>query len=122
DQRERRDRLRRRGRGSGFEAREGEEARHRDAGRGRLSHAGGRLMAVAHLVIRGRVQGVWYRGSMQREARRLGILGWVRNRHDGSVEAEIAGQRDVLDVLIAWAHRGPGGARGRDVAGTWRGP
>ena len=77
-------------------------------------------MPVAHLAIRGRVQGVWYRGSMQREARRLGIVGWVRNREDGSVEAEIAGDRDVLDALIAWAHRGPGGARVRDVAVTWR--
>ena len=78
------------------------------------------MKVVAHLLIRGRVQGVWYRGSMQREARRLGVVGWVRNCDDGSVEAEIAAERDVLDVLIAWAHRGPGGARVRDVVVTWR--
>jgi acylphosphatase len=66
---------------------------------------------VARLVVRGRVQGVWYRGSMQREGRRLGVLGWVRNRDDGAVEAEIAGPRHNVDVGIAWAHRGPSGAR-----------
>jgi acylphosphatase len=79
------------------------------------------VKVVAHLLIRGRVQGVWYRGSMQREARRLGVMGWVRNCEDGSVEAEVAGTREAVEALIAWARHGPNGAQVRDVTVTWPG-
>jgi acylphosphatase len=73
-------------------------------------------MAVrAHVVVHGRVQGVWFRGSMQDEAERLGVAGWVRNRPDGTVEAELEGAREAVDALVAWAHRGPRGARVTDV-------
>ena len=80
-------------------------------------------MAVrARLVIRGRVQGVWYRGSMHEEARRLGASGWVRNDPDGSVSAEVEGSRDVVDAVIAWAHHGPTGARVTEVTVEWLAP
>jgi len=69
----------------------------------------------ARLVIRGRVQGVWYRGSMENEAERLGVAGWVRNRPDRSVEAEVEGAPEAVDALIAWARRGPPAARVTDV-------
>ena len=77
-------------------------------------------MAVrARLTIVGTVQGVWYRGSMQEEARRLGIGGWVRNERDGSVVAEAEGERAAVDVLVAWARHGPPGARVTDVDVAW---
>ena len=78
-----------------------------------MADAGGRVRA--HLDIHGRVQGVWFRGSMQQEAERLGVAGWARNRPDGTVEAEVEGARDAVDALIAWAHHGPRGARVTDV-------
>ena len=80
-------------------------------------------MAVrAHLVVRGRVQGVWFRGSMQDEAERLGAAGWVRNRPDGTVEAEVEGERETVDALIDWARHGPRGARVTDVSIEWLPP
>lgn len=62
------------------------------------------------LVVRGRVQGVWFRESMRIEAERLAVTGWVRNLRDGSVEAMIEGSDTAVAVLIDWAHRGPGQA------------
>ena len=59
------------------------------------------------LVIRGTVQGVWFRESMRIEADRMGITGWVRNRLDGSVEALVEGAPDAIEAIVRWAHRGP---------------
>lgn len=67
------------------------------------------------LHVTGLVQGVGYRESMRREAAALGVQGWVRNRHDGSVEALVDGPPDAVRALIDWAWRGPRAAR---VAGV----
>jgi acylphosphatase len=66
---------------------------------------------LLRLRISGRVQGVGYRAFLTREAARLGVHGWVRNRLDGSVEALARGPAEALNALVAAAKRGPGGSR-----------
>ena len=58
-------------------------------------------------IVSGRVQGVAYRASACTEARRLGVVGWVKNRDDGSVELEAEGPDDMVAALIQWCHQGP---------------
>jgi acylphosphatase len=67
-------------------------------------------MAV-RLVIRGRVQGVWFRNWTVGEAKTLGVDGWVRNRADGSVEALISAPDDKLRAMVTRCHKGPPMAR-----------
>jgi len=73
-----------------------------------------------HVIVRGRVQGVFFRASTQREAKRLGLTGWVKNRPDGGVEVLAEGEEDGLKELIAWANRGPSAARVERVDARWR--
>ena len=73
------------------------------------------MKANRRLSIAGRVQGVGYRYSMERKARGLGVTGWVRNRHDGSVEAVVQGSAEAIAAIIEWARRGPPGALVTDL-------
>jgi acylphosphatase len=61
-------------------------------------------------IVSGRVQGVSYRASTVTEARRLGLVGWVKNREDGSVELEAEGEAAMVAALLQWCHQGPPGA------------
>jgi acylphosphatase len=76
--------------------------------------------ARLHLMVRGRVQGVFFRRATMDEARGLGLTGWVRNHHSGEeVEIVAEGSRRNLQMLWAWAHTGPPGARVQDVTEEW---
>ncbi len=77
-------------------------------------------MERVHLVISGRVQGVWFRASTRRAAEEFGVCGWVRNLADGRVEAMAEGDRASLDQLVAWAWKGPAAARVEAVLCRWR--
>jgi acylphosphatase len=63
--------------------------------------------ARSRVVVHGRVQGVWFRQSCADEARALGLVGWVRNRPDGSVEAEFEGGAAAVGALVEWMAEGP---------------
>ncbi len=70
----------------------------------------------AHLVVRGRVQGVFFRANMREQALRHGVAGWVRNLPDGkSVEAILEGPRDAVERVVCWAMRGPPLARVEEI-------
>lgn len=59
------------------------------------------------ILLQGRVQGVGFRWFLQEIAGRYGLDGWVRNRHDGSVEALVCGTPEATEAFIEWARRGP---------------
>jgi acylphosphatase len=73
-------------------------------------------VVARRLRVSGRVQGVFFRASTQRQARRHGVRGWVRNVGDGTVEAWLEGGGDGVDAVEAWVRRGgPPAARVDDV-------
>jgi acylphosphatase len=76
-----------------------------------LSDGGSAGSIRVRAIVTGRVQGVWFRDRCQEEARALGVDGFVRNRADGSVEAEFEGPEAAVDRMVAWCHDGPPRAR-----------
>lgn len=76
----------------------------------------GSLLETRRYVVSGRVQGVGFRWFVEREARALGLSGWVRNRSDGSVEVLASGTREQLGALYDKLKQGPRAARIDDIA------
>ncbi|MGA1792628.1 MAG: acylphosphatase [Thermoplasmatota archaeon] len=79
-------------------------------------------MERLHVVYRGRVQGVWFRANCQKKAVELGVLGWVRNMPDGSVESIAEGERDTLEKLLEWNIHHQPMARVDSTEATWGKP
>ena len=63
------------------------------------------------VVVHGTVQGVGFREFMRREAMKLRVSGWVRNRRDGTVEAVVHGAPEAVEAIVAWAGHGPASAQ-----------
>jgi acylphosphatase len=68
-------------------------------------------MKRIHVVVRGRVQGVYYRKAAEEKADALDCTGWIRNLTDGGVEFEVQGENGRVDDFLRWARRGPNAAR-----------
>jgi acylphosphatase len=74
----------------------------------------------AHVIITGRVQGVFFRVETQRAAEGFGVSGWVRNKRDGTVEAVFEGRQEDVDATLNWCRQGPRMARVDKVDINWQ--
>lgn len=72
-----------------------------------------------HIIVDGIVQGVFFRANTKSEADQLGVLGWVRNKFDGTVEVMAEGEKDAVERFIHWCRQGPPGAVVEDARLTW---
>ncbi len=69
------------------------------------------MLRRVKLLVSGRVQGVYFRMFTQKQAKHFGVNGYVRNLDDGRVEIVAEAHPELLDKMIAWAHKGPITAR-----------
>jgi acylphosphatase len=76
----------------------------------------------AQVVVRGRVQGVFFRATMRDRALSLGLTGWARNNRDGTVEAVFEGDAERVQSMVGWCARGPSGAAVDGVDVEWSEP
>lgn len=64
------------------------------------------MIEAIHILVHGRVQGVWFRAGTKERADELGILGWVKNRPEGTVEIHAEGEKSQLENFISWCRKG----------------
>ena len=76
--------------------------------------------ARVHIFVSGLVQGVFFRSQTKKEAKELGLFGWVRNLADGRVEILAEGERDKLEKLVNWTEKGPSSARVDGLETNWQ--
>jgi acylphosphatase len=72
-------------------------------------------MPTVHLIIKGKVQGVFYRATARDEAEKLGLTGWIKNTSEGNVEVVVNGSQEHIDRYIAWCWKGPSRAKVESV-------
>jgi acylphosphatase len=73
---------------------------------------------TVHLLIKGKVQGVFYRATAKEMALKYGITGWIKNTAEGHVEAVCQGDADAIEQFILWCHEGSPRAKVQEVAVT----
>ena len=76
-------------------------------------------MARAHLIISGRVQGVFYRAFTEDVAQMLALKGWVKNRSDGAVEAVFEGKKEDIESAIRSCYKGPPSSKVNNIDVKW---
>ena len=64
------------------------------------------MIEAIHIIVHGRVQGVWFRAGTKEKAGELGISGWVKNAPEGTVEIHAEGLKSKLDNFISWCRKG----------------
>ncbi len=72
-------------------------------------------MIARAIIVKGKVQGVFYRASAREKADELGLFGWVKNRADGSVEVWVEGEEKIVLAMTEWCRQGPERARVEEV-------
>lgn len=72
-------------------------------------------MRTVQLIIKGKVQGVFYRASAKDVAREIGVTGWIKNMPDGSVEVLVSGSEERVAKFIEWCWKGPKSAEVNEV-------